>query len=251
MEKLNQQCSYFPRGLKQPKQGFRFSIDALLLACYPKLRVRENILDLGTGCGVVGFALLFLNKDLELEVTGVDISQEMIVAARQNAENLGIHDKFSAFVEDVRKFRSTTRILPESFDTVMLNPPYRSFNQGRMSSQEEKNIACFEDKGGLEDFVQGGAYALKNKGKFFFIYLAERLSYLFQFLPSFRLEPKRMRLVYSKQGSGAHFVLLETHKNGRPGLRIEPPLILYSKGDRKNELTEDALAYCPFLRCNK
>ena len=238
----------YPRGLLQPESGFRFSLDALLLACYPGIGKNSEILDLGCGCGVVGFGLLLLHEGKHIRVTGVDVVPEMVEYALENAWMLGLQSGFSAIDLDIKNIRGTRDILPESFDQVVVNPPYRKTGEGRCSPKQDKNVACFEQETGLQDFVRAAAYALKNRGRVNFIYPAESGLNLLQSLLEYRLEPKRMLFVHSRRFDPAGFVLLEAVKNGGRGLTVQPPLFLHT--EQGNAYSGEALEFCPFLECN-
>ncbi|MFW6415548.1 MAG: methyltransferase, partial [Thermodesulfobacteriota bacterium] len=155
---------------------------------------------------------------------------------------------FSAINLDIKNIRKTGDILPESFDQVVVNPPYRKTAEGRHSSKQDRNVACFEQETGLADFVRAAAYSVKNRGRVNCIYPAESEMNLLQLLLEFRLEPKRMLYVHSRSGDPAGFVLLEAVKNGGRGLTVHPPLFLYS--GRENAYSGEALEFCPFLECN-
>ena len=238
----------YPRGLLQPESGFRFSLDALLLACYPGIGKNSEILDLGCGCGVVGFGLLLLHQDKHIRVTGVDVLPDMTEYALENARMLDLQSGFTAINMDIKNIRQSGDVLPESFDQVVVNPPYRKTGEGRLSPRQARNVACFEQETGLEDFVQAASYALKNRGRVNFIYPAESEVNLLHSLLQNRLEPKRMRFVHSRYGDPAGFVLLEAVKNGGRGMIVQPPLFLYA--DQGNAYSGEALVFCPFLECN-
>ncbi len=248
-EEARQNRAHFPRGLAQPEQGYRFAADSLLLACYPRPSEGDRFLELGTGCGAVSLGMLLMNQVSGLRGTGVDRDPEMVRDAEANAARLGLSERFRPEELDVRFVRESRLIRPESFDLVLVNPPYRSPEQGRQSPVEAENAARVERNAGLEDFLRAAAYALKNKGLLELVFLAERLPYLMGALAVSRLEPKRMRLVHGRRERKASQVLVEARKNGGEGLAAEPPLILYS-GD-KGGLSDEALRFCPFLECNR
>ncbi len=238
----------YPRGLLQPESGFRFSVDALLLACYPRIGKKESILDLGCGCGVIGFGILLLHEERGIHVTGVELIPEMAGYARENARMLDLDSVYCVYNLDIQEFRKSESILPESFDQVVLNPPYRKQEEGRVSPKQGRNIACFEGDAGLSDFLQAGAYALKNRGRINVVYPANSQSYLLELMLENKLEPKRMRFVHSRRDETAVFVLMEGVKNGGRGLTVQPPLFLYTT--EGNAYSDESLDYCPFLKCN-
>ncbi|MDY7001013.1 MAG: methyltransferase [Thermodesulfobacteriota bacterium] len=240
---------FFPRGLIQP-EGVRFSIDALLLSCFADFKNTKNVLDLGTGCGVVGLGLLLKNPNKNFRVTGMDVNPEMIASARENADLLGFKSRFEVVRGDVGKVREDKVFEPESFELAVCNPPYRRQGQGRRPTDTYRNAARFESRAKIHDFVSAASFTLRNKGNFCLIYLPERLSALFTAFAQSGLEPKRMRFIHSRGCESAKLTLIQARKNTRPGLIVEPPLILYQGQGPDTELTHQALKFCPFLECN-
>lgn len=238
--------SRFPRGLQQPESGYRFSVDSLLLSCYPHKPAGGSFLELGAGCGAVSLGFLLLRQREGFRGLGIDADPQMVEAAGENAKRLGLQGHFRSEICDVADIRQSGAISPESFDLVLLNPPYRREGQGRQPRRGQG--ARTESGAVLADFLSAASYAVKNKGFVCLVYLAERLPELLRGLYGSRLEPKRMRPVHGKPDRGAAQVLVEARKNAGPELNLEPPLVLYS--DRNNRLTRQALEFCPFLRCN-
>jgi len=233
--------------LVQPEAGFRFSLDALLLASFARARAGQRLIDLGTGCGVAAFGFM-LGRPLEIEAVGVDMDPAMIRAARENADRLGLAERFQAFEIPVDKVRE--RFEPEGFDLAVCNPPYRAPGGGRVCAKEERTQSRFETRGGLDDFLAAGFFLLKNQGLINLIYPADRLAALFNSLARARLEPKRMMMVHGRAREPARLVLVEARKNGRPELRVEPPLFLHQGEGGQTRLTGRAVEFCPFLACN-
>ena len=241
--------TYFPRGLTQPEGSFRFSIDALLLSSFVKVKKNSRLLDLGTGCGVVGLNIL-LNTPINyaLQVLGLDIDPTLVSSAQANAAKLGFSDNFFAQRGDVAAIRS---LLPaETFDLVATNPPYRRINQGRLPEPDLRKNALFEGTGNLNSFIAGAAFALKNGGAFYCIYPADRLVELLSLLRQYCLEPKLILPVQAQEHKDLELVLLRATKNGRAGLKIKKPLLLYEKEGENMRLSSQALAFCPWLECN-
>ncbi len=240
--------SLFPRGLCQPEKGFRFSMDALLLACFADVKPRDVVGDLGTGCGVVGLGLLLRHEEAALRVKGVDVGEEMVQAARTNVAGLGYEERMEIFAGDVRE---PGRMMgPESLDAVVCNPPYRQRGRGRACPHESRNRARFEVKGCLDDFMSGAGFLLKNRGRIYVVYLAEQLDLLLAAMQTARIVPKRILPVHPRQDSPSRLVLVEGRKNGGQGLVLEAPLFLYQSGENRACLSRQALEFCPFLACN-
>jgi len=233
----------FPRGLSQPEGGYRFSLDSLLLACFARPGRQHVGADLGCGCGVVGLGLLLRQPGLAL--TGVELDPAAAEAAQANAEALHYGEKFQIVQADVADWRPE-RVL----DFVVANPPYRRLGAGRVSRGEERATARFERHGSFARFARCAALALKTRGKFTFVHLPERLAGLMADLADAGLEPKRLRMVHARPDEEARMVLVEAVKAASPGLRAEPPLLLHRGTGARTRLTDEALAFCPFLGCN-
>lgn len=241
---------HFPRGLSQPAAGFRFSMDALLLASYVQPGKWRTALDIGTGCGVVALALL-VRHGSKKQVTAVDLLPEMLQAARDNARLLDLEPNLQVIDLDIRDTQALrAAIAPQSLDIALANPPYRATCRGRLSATPLRTTARFETSAGLDDFCAAAAYCLKNRGRFHLVYLAERLPEACRSLAAHGLELKRLRPVQGKEGQGPRLLLLEARKQARPGMIFEPPLILYHGAGAATRLTQEALAFCPFLACN-
>jgi tRNA1Val (adenine37-N6)-methyltransferase len=111
---------------------------------------------------------------------------------------------------------------------------------GRVSSGDERSFARHELAGGLVDFLRAANFLLRTGGRFFVIYLADRLPELLTEMSGSRLEPKRMRMIHSRAGEDARLVMVEGRKDGKPGLTVEAPLIVYAGEGR--DYTEEVLA---------
>lgn len=237
----------FPNGLFQPENGYRFSLDPLLLASFvlPKKNVR--MADLGTGCGVAALAAL-LAHDAPSEALGLDIDPAMTQAATANAAHLGLCDRFTAVTADVTRIREV--LPPESFGLVLANPPYRRLGTGLSCQDESRTQARFEAQGSLQDFLAAASWLLANRGALAVVFPAERLSELMVGCVAAKLAPKRLRMVHSRLEEPARLVLLEAVKNAGTGLCALPPLVLYEGRGAATRLGAAALSFCPFLAKN-
>lgn len=257
-DSVNAARVYFPRGLVQPPGSFRFSADALLLAafasrCLGRAACSRSVLELGTGCGVVSLSfLLNMAPDVPTQgpILGIEIDQALVKAATENARQLGLSDSFHALCADVGHIRELDEVGPESRDVVLANPPYRDPKSGRLPRGKQRTTALFADKTGFEEFFRAASYALRTRGCFFSVLGADRLQIAMECLAQNRLVPKRLKPVYGTLDKDARIVLVEARKNGRPGLVLEAPLVLYHRLPSGSYLTPHARAFCPALECN-
>lgn len=210
----------------QEKGGYRFSIDPVLLTDFAKVCSDDTILDLGTGCAII--PLLLSRRSRGKKIFGIEIQPRMAERARRNVDLNRYMDKIEIIESDLRLHRQI--FSPQSFDVVLTNPPYRQAGSGRLAPNPERAGARHELAGGLEDFLQAAAYCLGDGGRFYIVYLAERVADLLSQMRELRLEPKRLRCVHGRYGDPARMVLVEGRKRARPGLDIEPPLFVF-KGE--------------------
>ena len=212
--------------IRQNKKGYRFSIDALLLARFAEPRLTDRVIDLGTGCGVIPLILVFRRK--AEAVVGVEVQPSLAALARQNVSLNQLAAQIEIREEDFRNLPGKGGV----FDCALCNPPYRRAGSGRVNPQEEKALARHEINATLEDVLRAAHHLLKNKGRFYSIYPATRTADLFQGLRRFHLEPKRVQFVHSRDREEARLVLVEALKEGKTQVKILPPFVLYDPEGR-------------------
>ncbi len=207
----------------QRKRGYRFSVDALLLAQFAGSAKGRHILDMGSGSGIIGLLLCRLRPGSR--VVGIEIQQGLADMARRTLAMNGMRDKMNIVEGDVRQIKEL--VPAHAFDTVVSNPPYRKHLSGRINAESEKAVARHEISGSLDDFLKAAAYALKPGGRVYLIYPARRMAELISRMRLNRLEPKRCRIVHSHPESRGEFILAEGVAGGREEMAVEPPLFIY------------------------
>jgi len=217
--------------LIQPRRGFRFSVDAVLLARFAAERPAPAAVDLGCGCGVVALCLLALGG--AAEVLGIDLQEEMADRARRAAQAQGWGDRARFVAGDLREVRRLAA--PESFRLAVANPPYRPAREGRPSREPGEALARQELAGTLADFVAAGAWLLGTGGELCCVYPARRLAALLPACRAGRLEPKVLRLAHPREGAPASLALLRCVKGAGEGLEVRAPLFLHADGERYSE----------------
>jgi tRNA1Val (adenine37-N6)-methyltransferase len=212
----------------QKKTGYRFSIDAVLLSQFVRIRKNERVIDLGTGCGILP---LLLCRDSKAHCfVGVEVQKSLAELANRNVQLNHFQDRISILQNDFRKLKGI--FPPGSFHVVLSNPPYRKYRTGRVNPSLEKAIARHEIKGTLEDLVSVASYLLPPKGRCYLIFPALRTVDLLVALRNRGLEPKRLQFVYHRVHDEANFMLTESIKASGVELRVMDPLILGSDPSR-------------------
>ncbi len=209
----------------QPKQGYRFSIDAVLLADFLTVKPEARLIDLGTGTGIIPLLSTILNPDCE--IVGLELQERLVHLARRNVRVNSLDNRIKIVYGDLK--RVTQLFGSGEFDVVCSNPPYRKVGSGRINPGTEQAIARHEIACVLDDLLTACKYLVKPGGKVFLIYLSERLRELLVGLSTARLEPKRIRCVHSSETTPASLVLVEARRDASAGLTVLPPLFLYSR----------------------
>ena len=213
------------------------NMDTVLLAAYVRLKPRResSFVELGTAAGAVSL-MLALRFPKKFRILGLEIQPELEELAQRNRLESGLAERVSFQRMDFREYRS----LPAgSFDGLVVNPPYEGEGRGRKSPSETISIARQSTCCALPDVVDAASWLLKNKGKFFAVFRADRMGEFISLTVEKKLEPKRLRLVYPKMGDKASLFLIESLKGGGPGLTVEPPLFVRdAKGGYTPELLQ-------------
>jgi tRNA1Val (adenine37-N6)-methyltransferase len=215
--------------LRQHRLGYRFSIDAVLLAHFVQCSRGMSVLDLGTGCGVILLIQLYRYGSSLDRTVGIEVQPELAQRARENLLVNGFEERGSIIEGDFRQCSSLTP--PESFDLVVCNPPFFTLGSGRASSSVQARLARHQVLAGLEDVLAAAAYAVHNRGVVAIIYPAEKIGEAIILGKKQRLQIKRLRFVYSypEKNEKARLVLIEYCKNGGEGSEVASPLYVYQQ----------------------
>lgn len=212
----------------QNKKEFCFGIDAVLLSDFAKnVKKDGKIVDLCTGTGVI--AILLSSKSKAEKIYGVEIQQHIAEMATRSVKMNRLEDKISIIQKDLKYLNED--IPAGSIDTVTVNPPYKPKNAGIINEKDTKTIARHEISCTLEDIVKESARLLNTGGNLCMVHKVERLVDLCVLFRKYKLEPKRIRFVYSRYGEPATLVLIEGVKGGKPFLKMEAPIFVYEKNN--------------------
>jgi tRNA1Val (adenine37-N6)-methyltransferase len=223
--------SLFAGGMvcRQPRQGYRFSVDSVLLAHFSPVQCGDSVLDLGCGCGIVGLILMFRWQLLLQNLVGLEIQPELAELARENGRLNGFDDKFTIVEGDLRNIKAHFRA--ESFSRVFCNPPFYTSGSGRENTDRQSLIARHQVCSSTDEVMSAASFVVKNRGSVSVVFPADMLVELFGSMRVASLQPKRMQMVYSypERHSTARLILVEAIKNGGPGVTVLPPLYIYQE----------------------
>lgn len=215
----------------QPKEGYRFSVDALILAHFVNLKRVKKAVDIGAGTGIIG--IILAKKYPEAHITMIEIQPEIAELAQKSIKLNNVEARARVLCMDAKNFDET------GFDLIVSNPPFRRPGTGRISPEEKKAFARHELSLSVNDLAKIGQRALKHHGRLCMIHLPERLTEIVKIMSKHNLEIKRLRFVHSKINTEAKMVLIEAVLGGKVGLRVEPPLFIYNDDGRYTEEMEE------------
>lgn len=207
----------------QNPSKFCFGMDAVLLSGFARVKAGERALDLGTGTGII--PILLRGKTPGRSFTGLEIQEESADMARRSVALNGLEESVSIVSGDIKE--AAAIFGAASFDVVTCNPPYMTESHGLTNPELPKAIARHELLCTFEDVAREAAKLLKPGGRFYLVHRPFRLAEILTTLTRFRLEPKRMRLVYPYIDREPNMVLLEAHRDGKARITVEKPLIVY------------------------
>lgn len=205
----------------QPMEGYRFSVDAIILAHFVNLKRLNKAVDIGAGTGIIG--MLLAKKYPDSEITMIEIQQELVEMAKNNILLNKLERRIKVYCMDAKTFEE------KGFDLLVTNPPFRRPGTGKISPKEEKAIARHELSLSVKDIAKISQNILRHRGRLCMIHLPERLIDIIRIMSRHDLEVKRLRFVHSKISTEAKMVLIEAVKGGRISLKVEPPLFIYEK----------------------
>jgi tRNA1Val (adenine37-N6)-methyltransferase len=223
--------------IAQPGSGYRYSIDAVLLAALPRLKPGQSLLDLGTGCGIIPLILAFRN--LAVHITGVEVQSELARLAAMNVANNGLQDRVRIIHEDLRRLSSA--MVGGPVDWIVSNPPYRRAVSGRVNPDSQRALARHEINVNLPQLIGATRRLLKTGGRFAIIYPSERAVDLFNHMRLAGLEPKWLQCVHSQADGDAKLVLVQAIMGGKPGLKIQKPLVIYGSDGCYSAAVQDMM----------
>ena len=219
----------------QNKNWFCFGIDSVLLVNFSKnIKKSANVLDLGTGTGII--PILLSGKNDFKKAIGVEVQENVAEMARRSVELNNLENKIEIVCDNVINLKE--RYKNSKFDVIITNPPYKKGGEGVINEVEEKLISRHEVKANLEDFIKTASGLLKDKGEFYIVHRPERLVDILSLMREYKIEPKLMQFVCSSYNKLPKLVLIKGIRNANAFLKVEKNLYIY---DEKGNYTKEIM----------
>lgn len=218
----------------QSNDGFKFGVDAVLLADFAKCRAKRAM-DLCTGTGIV--PILIAAKTEIQRIDAVEIQPDIADMASRSVSYNGLEERIHIKNADLKQ--ASAIYGKGSFDMLTVNPPYMKSGSGLLNSGDSRTLSRHEISCTLDDVIRVSSELLMPQGKFFMVHRPSRLADIFCTMRKYSIEPKKMRLVAPREGKEMNLVLIYGLKNGNPELKVMPPLYIYgSDGNYSKEIDD-------------
>ena len=211
--------------LKQPIDGYRVSMDTLLLAASVPAQPGDAILDAGTGSA--GAALCLAHRVSGVHVTGIELQEEMAEYGTDNVALNDMDDRVTVLQGDITS--PPAQLKAGSFDHVIVNPPYMPSGKAKRSLSQTKGLAHMEKSVSLKGWVNFCVDMARYKGSITFVYRADRLDELLSRLYG-RVGDLRLCPLWPHKDEAAKLVLVQGRKGVSGGMVILPGLVLHGEG---------------------
>ncbi|MFQ7310034.1 MAG: tRNA1(Val) (adenine(37)-N6)-methyltransferase [Mediterraneibacter sp.] len=216
--------------IQDPKK-FCFGVDAVFLSDFVRIRPGENVLDLGTGNGII--PVLLSAKTEARHITGLEIQADTAEMARRSVAHNHLEDRIDIVTGDIKEAAELFK--PAFFDVITTNPPYMLADHGMRNPDDAKAIARHEVLCSLDDILRESMRLMQDKSRFYMIHRPFRLTEIMIKMHQYKIEPKRIRFVHPYIDKEPAMVLIEGVRGARPRVTVEPPLIIYDRNGTAEE----------------
>lgn len=230
MKVINNVLGFDKIKIVQDSDGFKFSLDSVLLANFVTLNKScKNIMDIGSGNGIIPILLSFKTN---AHIDGVEIQDESYFNSIESININNLSNQINIYHDDIRSFYKNVE--SDKYDVIVSNPPY--FSGENHNINEMKKIARHSVSLDYKDVIVISRKLLKNNGVLSLVHRPENLMDILFFMRQNNIEPKKIRFVYPYKGKNANILLVEGSKNGKPGLKVLDPLYVYENGVYTDEV---------------
>ncbi len=210
----------------QDDDWFQFSLDSVLLAHFVTLNFRcKKIIDLASGNAPIP---MLLTTRTNAMIDAIELQECIYNLGLESIQENGLESKIHFVCGDVRNISDYFE--RDIYDTVICNPPYFNTNNSLFfNANEIKRVARHEITLSIDDVLKSAFYLLKNGGNFAMVHTTSRFVSILDVMKKYHLEPKRVQFIYPKVGKNSDLFLVEATKNGKPGMKVLPSLVIHNE----------------------
>lgn len=237
MKVTNYLLGYKDLKIVQDNDMFNFSLDSVLLPNFVTINKKiDRILDIGCGNAPIP---LILSTKTNVKIIGVEIQKAVFDLAIESIKINKKQDQITIINSDINDYYK--KIETDSFDIITCNPPFFKYiESSNINKNDYKTIARHEVKLNLQELFSIAKKLLKNNGVIAIVHRPDRFVEVVEEMKKNNIEPKKVQFVYPKKNMEANIMLIEGSKNGKPGLKILPPICTHKEN---GEYTEEVKKY--------
>lgn len=232
MKVTNYLLGYKDLYIVQDNEMFNFSLDSVLLPNFVTINpTAKNILDIGCGNAPIP---IILSTKTKAQIIGVEIQKEVYELAKESIKINKLENQITIINDDIKNLKN--KIPTETFDIITCNPPYFKLSENsKLNQSNYKTIARHEVSLDLDTIFSIAKKLLKNQGNIAIVHRPERLTKILNTMQKYNIEPKKIQFIYPKKNKEANILLIEGKKNGKPGLKILPPIYSHTENGEYTE----------------
>ena len=233
---LNDLFDYDNLKIYQYNDGFKFSLDSILLAEYVKITSKTtNILDLCTGNASIP---LILSTKTNALIDAFEIQKDIFDLAIESIKYNQKQEQITVYNADVKEINNYVNY--KKYDIITCNPPYfKVKNNGYLNETEKLAIARHELKVTLEDIFKIASVHLNTKGEFYLVHRTDRLDEIIILGSKYKLNVKNIELIKTKENSRPYLVLVRAVKDSSLGVKINNPICIQNLTTYQNLFKEE------------
>lgn len=203
--------------------GFRFSVDPIILVDFFEGDSEKRILDIGSGSGIIPI-LLAKRKNMK-NITGIEIQKDSLDIFKKNVFENNLEKNIEIIYGDVKEYDKSN-----FYDYIISNPPYMSLDGKKISENENKKISRHEIMLNLSELIRNAKRLLKPRGELFLVHRSFRLPEIIKEMEKNNFSLKKIKLVYFDRNKNSNLVLVQASKGRKNKLEVLPPLFLEEEG---------------------
>ena len=213
----NDLFDYKNRYIMQMRDGFKFSLDSLLLAEFVKVKKDDKkILDMCTGNAPVP---LVLSLKTNTEIVGFEIQKEISELALESVKINGLEKNIRIINDDIKNINNYFE--SNTFDIITCNPPYfKTKEDGYRNKNDFLTLARHEIAIDLETIFKIASKYLKDNKAFYLVHRVERLDDIIVLARENKMNVKELQFISTKKEKAANTILVKCVKNGKPGIKL-------------------------------
>lgn len=213
----NDLFDYKNRYIMQMQDGFKFSLDSLLLAEFVKVKKDDKkILDMCTGNAPVP---LVLSLKTNAEIVGFEIQKEISELALESVKINGLEKNIIIINDDIKNINNYFE--SNTFDIITCNPPYfKTKEDGYRNKNDFLTLARHEIAIDLESIFKIASKNLKDNKAFYLVHRVERLDDIIVLARENKMNVKELQFISTKKEKAANTILVKCVKNSKPGIKL-------------------------------